>query len=370
MSCTNGEYHTVTLDEDGVVHCFGIKNYGQEYTIIVHSDDMELPNPLLNLPKIKEISCGSYFTVCVDEEGFVWSFGSNDCGQLGTGNTTYFKAPQQIHEIPPAFSVACGSDHTLIITHDSNLWSCGYNSYGQLCLGNQEDQSTFQQTSFSNISRVSSGFQHSLFQNYKGELFSCGYNKLGQLGLGHFDTQITPTLIPNVPPNIIQFVCGFQQNLFLDSEGNVFSFGCNFYGQLGLGHMKKQNLLVQIQNIPSIKMISCVGDSSYLLDFEGNVWSFGHNNVGQLGHGHVKNLNVPTKIEKLKDIQLLSYGPCGKHFLVKDSRNKIFVTGLNNYRQLTLLDKPEILRPTEMDPKYFTIWGEPQIASRVKSARK
>ena len=163
------------------------------------------------------ISCGSRFTICVDCEGFMWSFGDNNNGQLGTGNKTNFNVPQKILEIPPVLSVSCGARHTLIIATDSNLWSCGENCFGQLCIGNKENQLKPQKTSFSNISNISCGFHHSLFQNDKGEIFSCGHNYHGQCGLGHFnESQITLSLILNLPPNIVQFICGNHQNLFLD----------------------------------------------------------------------------------------------------------------------------------------------------------
>ena len=75
----------------------------------------------------------------MDDEGLIWSFGKNDAGQLGIGNTTKFNVPQKLQNIPPVLSVSCGSDHTLIITNDSNLWSCGRNDCGQLCHGDKED---------------------------------------------------------------------------------------------------------------------------------------------------------------------------------------------------------------------------------------
>ena len=77
-----------------------------------------------------------------------------------------------------------------------------------------------QKTSFSDISKISAGLYHSLFENNKGEIFACGFNAEGQCGLGHFKSpQFTPILILDVPSNIVQFVCGFRHNLFLDSEG-------------------------------------------------------------------------------------------------------------------------------------------------------
>ena len=131
-----------------------------------HNNDISLPSRIPNLPQIKQVSCGYKFTACVDFEGFLWSFGQNNAGQLGTGNTKSSKFPQKITNIPPVISFDCGMQHTIIITDDSNLWSCGNNTYGQLCLDTKFDfdnQSTFQQTSFSNIIKVSLGDCRTLF---------------------------------------------------------------------------------------------------------------------------------------------------------------------------------------------------------------
>ena len=307
----------------------------------------------------------------MDCEGFIWSFGENYIGQLGTGNTTTHFNPQRIEDIPPVLSVSCGYEHTLIITTDSNLWSCGDNSYGQLCLGNQESQLKTQQTSFSNISKISTGSHHSLFQNEKGEIFSCGSNRNGQCGLGHFDSpQKTPSLILNTPPNIVQFVCGRSHSLFLDSEGNVYSVGFNGYGSLGLSHNTDQNKLNKIV-IPPIRTISCVGLSCYLIDFEGNLWIFGFNELGQLGHGKYKNVNIntPKVINTLKDIQQISYGSCGYHFFAKNSQNQIFVTGMNNSGQLGTGDFESVSIFKEINSQYSTIWRD-EFRSLAKSARK
>ena len=363
-----GRSHTITLSNDGTLHSFGYCEEGQlglgpKYYV-------SLPTPIPNLPQINLVSCGGRFTVCVDCEGFIWSFGDNDFGQLGTGNKTNFNVPQKIEDIPPVLSVSCGAYHTLIITTDSNLWSCGRNSSGQLCLGNEEDQMKPQKTSFSNISKISAGSHHSLFKNDKGEVFSCGFNSSGACGLGHFNSpQITPSLIPNAPENIVQFVCGYHQSLFLDSDGNTFSVGDNEYGSLGLGHNTHQNVLTKIPNIPSIQTISCVNASCYLIDIEGNLWTFGLNDNGQLGHGDAMARNVPTVISTLKDIQQISHGSLGHHFWAKNSQNQIFAAGDNTYGQLGRGDTLSFSIPKEIDSQYSTIWRD-EFYPRAKSARK
>ena len=245
------------------------------------------------------------------------------------------------------------------------------NGFGQLCHGDKEYRPIPQKTLFSDISKISVGINHSLFQNNKGEIFSCGFNKNGECGLGHFNhPQITPSLIPNLPSNIVHFVCGCSQSLFLDSDRNVFSVGYNEFGQLGLGHNSKQNVLNKIPNIPPIKIISCVSSSCYLIDFEGNLWSFGCNSQGQLGHGDTEHKNTPIIVNTLKDIQQISYGPFGSHFIVKNSQNQIFVTGNNEYGQLgSTGDTQSLSIPTEINSQYSTIWRD-EFYTRAKSARK
>ena len=355
MACVTGGSNTLMLADDKTLYSFG------QYS--------PFPTSIANLPKIKLVSCGSSFTVCVDCEGSMWSFGTNSYGELGTGNTAHINinTPQKIQDIPPILSVACGTNHTLIITNDSNLWSCGFNNYGQLCLANNNQQvSKPQKTSNENIIKVSAGGNHTLFQNNKGEIFGCGCNKNGEVALGTFTSLSMVTLIPNLPPNIVKFVCGRNQNLFLDSEGNVFSVGGNSYGQLGLGHNSNQSALNKIPNIPPIKVISCLGYSSYLLDFDGNVWSFGYNNIGQLGHGDNKNLNIPTVVNSLNDvkIQQISSGSSGQYFFAKNSQNKIFAPSINNYIRIFPGNTPSNLTIKEIDSKYFNIWGNSKIPNQ------
>ena len=316
MTACCGEYHTITLSNDGTLHSFGSNHKGQ--LGLGYNDYVSLPTPIPNLPQINMISCGGCFTVCVDYEGFIWSFGYNNYGQLGTGNNIHFNVPQKLQDIPPVLSVSCGESHTLMITNDSNLWSFGRNSSGQLCLRDTKARSKPQKTLFSNISKISAGAGHSLFQNNKGEIFACGYNEKGQCGLGHFNSpQITPSLIPNLPSNIVQFVCGFFNSLFLDLEGNVFSVGHYFYGSLGLGCVNRTlNVLNKITlSYHDWNTIMSGFGSCYLIHFEGQSLEFRlHTIMGNLVTGENDHITVPKVINTSNNIQQIScgwlWGPC------------------------------------------------------------
>ena len=289
MACCTGETHTICLSDEGILYSFGRNKEGQlgqtEGKVSVPSQITKyyINNEVFTLPMINQISCGADFTICVDYEGFLYSFGENNRGLLGIGSTEkYFKYPQKIQDIPPVLSISCGVFHTLVITNDDNLWSFGNNEFGQLCLGNKENQVKPKQTQFSDIVKIAASY-HSLFQNKKGEIYGCGETNAGQLCVNSSQPQTEVRRLEDHPSNIIQFCCGYYHSLFLDSQGNVFSIGFNHYGNLGIGNTIHQNKFCQIPNIPPIQSISCVGHSSYLIDIDGNLWSFGSMGAVNLG---------------------------------------------------------------------------------------
>lgn len=349
-----GNYLTIVLSNNGSVRAIGPTKTEQVNCL---TDRMYIPRRIKSLPKICNVSCGSFFTVCLDCEGFIWSFGENSFGQLGIGNKKYSRKPKLIEDIPPVSSISCGGEHTLVITKDSTLLSFGNNEYGQLFLRNKQSQSKPQQTSFSHISLISAGFLHSLFQNNKGEIYGCGYNKYGQLGLGHdsiIQVEISPML--KQPPNIVQISCGSYHSLLRDTDGNVFSVGINKYGSLGLGHFTNQNQLQQILHIPRIESICCISSSSYMVDYERNLWSFGDSSYSKLGADVFSDQSSP-KLTSIKNVAQIPNGSFGNHFIVKTSTNEIFVMGFQDNRISSNLTS--------------SIWGEAEnVKTRNKSARK
>ena len=182
MACT-AQAHTITLSDSGVAYSFGSNYYNQLGLGLGICEKVLIPKEIPNFPKIKQISCGEHFTMCVDVEGYIWAFGYNGSNNLGIDNHPELTLPQKIENIPPVQSIACGFSHTLIITNDSNLWSLGFNDHGQLFLGNTIKRSRPEKTSFSNVVKVSAGKFHSFLQNNNGEIYGCGSNYFGQLGL-------------------------------------------------------------------------------------------------------------------------------------------------------------------------------------------
>ena len=85
--------------------------------------------------KVIQVACGDKHTVCVTEDGLVYSWGSGKRGALGHNeNNDNCGEPTLVEGITNAVKVACGTDHTLVLDANGKLWSFGENTYGQLGL--------------------------------------------------------------------------------------------------------------------------------------------------------------------------------------------------------------------------------------------
>lgn len=85
---------------------------------------------------------------------------------------------------------------------------------------------------------VTCGQTSSVALTDNGEIFSFGYNGNGQLGLGNNVNQANPCKVGGILTgiHIQQIVCGYAHTLALSDTGNLYAFGANSYGQLGTGN--------------------------------------------------------------------------------------------------------------------------------------
>ena len=73
--------------------------------------------------------------MCLNENGFVYSFGRNNNGELGLANNErYYKAPQLISSLKDVEFIECGGNHTFCKTLNNEIFCWGSNNYGQLGL--------------------------------------------------------------------------------------------------------------------------------------------------------------------------------------------------------------------------------------------
>jgi alpha-tubulin suppressor-like RCC1 family protein len=245
---------------------------------------------------ITMMAVGSDHSLLLNSEGQVFSFGSGIKGRLGHGDQDIRFIPTKIESLERTgkiVSLAAGGSHSLVLNEEGQVFSFGGNDRGQLGLGDTINRLLPELLSITGLRRVvaiSAGHIHSLFLDIQGQVFGCGCHKSGQLG--HKKNKIVPTLINLThldSPKIIAISAGYNHSLLLSAKGQVFSFGSNISGQLGLGlssnilrctHLPTLMTYFQTRRIISI---SAGRGFSLFLDDQGEYFGVGSNSLGELG---------------------------------------------------------------------------------------
>jgi len=185
--------------------------------------------------------------------GKLYGWGSNSSGQLGLFHSDNVNRPELFTRVPERIiKVVAGYMHTAILTEKGELFAFGF-MHSELKFG-QDGKLIKSFPHQDRIISLASGSAHILALSASGMLYGYGVNGHGQLGndaklLNHVQ-EITSLR----GKKITQISTGFQHSVALTSAGQVFSFGRNERGQLGIGHNKLQTGPAQV-NIPGVHRI-------------------------------------------------------------------------------------------------------------------
>ncbi|XP_041645814.1 probable E3 ubiquitin-protein ligase HERC4 isoform X1 [Cheilinus undulatus] len=301
--------------------CWGNTSYGQlglggiDEEIVVEPRRCEF----FHGKCVRNVGCGHRHTAFLLEDGTVYTCGCNDLGQLGHDKTR--KKPEQVVALDAQIivAVACGQSHTLAVNDKGQMFSWGQGSDGQLGLNNFDEcvrvPRNIKSLSDVPIAQVACGFWHSLALSRGGQLFSWGQNRFGQLGLGISGQNIfTPQIIQSlhgIP--FSQIAAGGAHSFALTLSGAVFGWGRNKFGQLGLNDTNDRCFPTLLKSLRSQKVIfiSCGEDHTAALTKEGGVFTFGAGGYGQLGHNATNHEINPRKVFELMG-NVVTQVACGR----------------------------------------------------------
>ena len=230
--------------------------------------------------------------------GGVQAWGYNGFGQLCNGGAANSSTP--VAAVAPANAnvtdISAGAFHTLAVINNA-VFGCGLNRFGQLGNGGVANSAVPVAAAAPAgvvFSAVSAGWDHSLALSTTGTVWSWGYNFWGQLGLGTQGpgdpARLTPFPVNSFPPGtvITAIAAGADFSLALDSTGAVWAWGANGFGQLGqpaagpgVSSTPIQTAAPANAGVTAIAAGACHG----LAVKGGAVLAWGYNGFGQLGNG-------------------------------------------------------------------------------------
>ena len=189
-SIAGGWNHSLFLDREGSVWACG--NNAQGNLGLGDTKHRNKAEKIQGLPAIKSMAGGVHFSMFVDEEGNVWVCGGNQKGQLGMGHIFQINTPQKNNNLSGIVAVAGGNCHySMFLDNEGNIYTCGSNQHGQLGLGDTVDRLTPQKADnippIASLSSCNTADYYLQIVDKEGGVWSCGNNGGGQLGLGHLN---------------------------------------------------------------------------------------------------------------------------------------------------------------------------------------
>ncbi|XP_054160492.1 RCC1 and BTB domain-containing protein 2-like [Oppia nitens] len=236
----------------------------------------------------------------------------------------------------------------IFVTNDDQVYGFGNNRYGCLGLDTQIDIEVTKATNnkyLSNkmLANIYYGFGHCIGLTSNGRLYGWGNNEFGQLGIGSFEHTSRPQLIEEfVCKTVVAVSCGNSHTLALTTDGLVFAFGRNCYGQIGNSSQQHQSIPTRVFIKDKIISISSGKCHSLAVSHLGKAYVWGSNELGQLGH-HSQDLRTQKKLflskRPLCMDDVINYklikGVCGpNHCLLLSADGYIFAFGQNDCGQI------------------------------------
>lgn len=258
---------------------------------------------------IQQVACGEDFTVCVTDEGHVYTFGSDYYGCIGVNNELGQECLFPVHLDffldHPVEQVSCGENHVVVLTRSKEVYSWGSGEHGRLGLDSEEDFPSPQKVDIPkslSIIRVECSPDGTFFLTQSAKVLACGNNDFNKLALNqcvsglrnhenkaYVDVPYTTSLTLAKQLSfykIKKIAPGKTHTAAIDERGRLLTFGCNKYGQLGVGDYKKRvgiNLLSGPLGGKQVIRVSCGDGFTIAVTDDKHIFAWGNGGNGRLG---------------------------------------------------------------------------------------
>eukprot|EP00003_Mantamonas_plastica_P032032 TRINITY_DN855_c0_g5_i2.p1 TRINITY_DN855_c0_g5~~TRINITY_DN855_c0_g5_i2.p1 ORF type:complete len:436 (-),score=110.78 TRINITY_DN855_c0_g5_i2:38-1345(-) len=285
---------------------------------------------------VSQIEVGGHHLAAITQEGDLFIWGSNECGQLGLGHTRSTMVPTLVdafHGVP-VIAVSCGERHTAAITANLDLYTWGDATTGQLGHGSLQRTFCRKPRFVGNMMgkkpvAVACGSDHTLVLLSNGEVWSTGNNFLGQLG--HNDVK-RRTKFERIQFFVDMHVTGeyiAASNSFsavVDEDGQLYTFGDGSFGQHGddsrdpshqpnstcMEHISHYNQHLEefdFETPAHVTQVETCGNFVAVITRDNCIWTWGCSNGARLGHGVDQTfIGHPKVVQTLIKTEVMNFG--------------------------------------------------------------
>ena len=287
-----GVCHTMCVTDDGAVFAFGASDTGQ---LGVGGTERRLVPTLLRgeleNKSVMQVAAGDEHTMIVTADGLVFATGDNSKGQLGVGDTENRLVPTLVTwqlQGKAAVNVAAGDRHTLCITADCSLFSWGGNDRGQLGVGDTQERHLPTLA----LCITSDGSLFSWGMNHSGQL------GVGDAENRRIPTLVTGLQ----GKQVVHVAAGGNHTICSTADGSVFTWGAGDQGKLGLGDDESDSLVPTLVRSElqgkQVVQVAAGDKHSACVTEDSSVYMWGDNEQGQLGVADAPNVALPLLVQQ------------------------------------------------------------------------
>ncbi|MGV8877270.1 MAG: immunoglobulin domain-containing protein [Rhodoglobus sp.] len=313
-----GEFYSLAIGDDGKIYAWGKNNGGQLWPNSTVDSLIPVAVPVPAGVEFTRVSAGQSHSLALADDGSVYAWGGNLYGQLGVPASGAILTPQQMLVPPVGVSftqIVAGLDVSMVVRSDGQVLAWGWNSSGQAANG------TFSNSSGApalisipagvQFTQVSEQVAHAAAIGDDGKIYTWGWNLYGQLGNGTTADSNLPAAIA-APPGVkfTQVSAGQYHTLALGDDEKIYVWGWNLFKSLGISGIGSAAEPSVISTLPGVRItqVSAGNRFSEAVDTDGTVYSWGNNDYGQLGNNSTTEGATPAAIYQLPVLSVLKFG--------------------------------------------------------------
>ena len=293
--------HSLLRKTDGTLWTMGSASWG---TLGLNDENTNYSSPI-QIPgttwsSLPTIDAGT-ISAALKSDGTLWVWGRNVRGVMGQNqayspSTKGRSSPTQIPGTTWSSASAAPSQINAIKT-DGTLWTWGQNHKGQLGLNSRTYYSSPVQLPGTWTKTIVTSYRASFGWKSDTELWSWGYGSNGTLGQNNTTQYSSPVQITgDWPSGVGKFSAFYKNASAVKSDGTLWMWGANDYGQLGQNNRTQYSSPKQVGSDTTWSQVASGNYQTLATKTDNTLWTWGLNNYGQLGLNNKTQYSSPVQV--------------------------------------------------------------------------